>query len=551
VNGIFHGQHWTSFLDIRRRLNVVVEVVDDRLVPVLPALGGGAASVARRRLLTADADAVGRTVRHSLANLTQEVVRGDRVRLTSTPIVVAGRAVGALIVAGEGYTEEAGLDEGADLERLGSWLAAAVAAQLASPATDEPSDLHRLSSLYRLLDQATASGSEAEVVRTFMEALAVWEDIESRAYVGDLMGHFFLAVSLPGSDPAEAPVGLSHDPVPAGTRMVHLSAVDRTSYGFPERSDVTIARLRGGATTEWLIAASATGNSDRLARLSVYLHVLTQALNSVTAIELSRLTWETTQRLILGDSPQRAVETAIDQLSDVLGGTTGFSLFRSDGLEVLTAGDTTGVLGLAAPTKKADLLLLPVYAPFPYTAMIGVRKNDERPFTRRDEKLVEAAASTLSAWLVPTVRRLSALRERRGAYKTFDQMLEHYGRDTASDDDISMVLVALGERATPPQVGRGLIDEIRRRLRPTDLAGRLVSGDIGVLLLHTASDGAEIVARRLQQLISADAQFKLLANATIGVATRARGSASTDSLLKQAQGRATAATDNRREAGTE
>jgi hypothetical protein len=524
---------WRWLLDVHRRLDVVVELFDEKLTLLLPALDTAAAFRARRLLRPFTSEALRNIVQRSMRNLTQETIAAAGLHFSCTPIVVAGRATGALLVG-----QEEGVSHLDRLERVGSWLASAIERHMASFPVDDPSELRQLSSLYRLFDQAIATGSEIAVVRVFVEALAIWEDVECRAYVADLAGRFSLAVSLPGSDPGQAPLNVVLDARPAAGATSRPSASERKRLGFPEATQILLASVEGRVTARWLIVASVPTDARQAARLSLYLDVLVQAVTSATAVELARLTWAVTQHLLLHDSPQAAVHATLAELSATIKDSSCFSLFRSDGLDVLTVGEASSILVLPAPTRTPHLLILRVAIPPPYAAVIGVRKAGAGAFNHRHEKLAEATASILSAWLKPLMQRLTS-GDRRLPQRTFDQVIEEYDHDATTLDDLSMIVVSIGDAFAPPSLARGWINKLRGQLRPTDLVGRLLSGDVGILLLHTADDGAQVVVRRLHKLMADTSQRDLPPHARLGVATRLRGAPQVESIVEQATAQAT------------
>jgi len=75
---------------------------------------------------------------------------------------------------------------------------------------------------------------------------------------------------------------------------------------------------------------------------------------------------------------------------------------------------------------------------------------------------------------------------------------------------------------------------LRAQLRPTDLAGRLTSGEVGILLLETPQGGAQVVARRLARVIDPGAHG---AEPTIrvGVASQSLAEASAAALIDRAR----------------
>ena len=69
-----------------------------------------------------------------------------------------------------------------DLARAGLLLANCLEDELSHPVVEHADSLHKIAAFYQLLHTAIASGSDREVVRTFAEALSVWDEIEVFAY---------------------------------------------------------------------------------------------------------------------------------------------------------------------------------------------------------------------------------------------------------------------------------------------------------------------------------------------------------------------------------
>src|SRR5205823_7494616 len=112
---------------------------------------------------------------------------------------------------------------------------------------------------------------------------------------------------------------------------------------------------------------------------------------------------------------------------------------------------------------------------------------------RGDEHLLQRTAALVSTWLRPVVGTLAAAAERRARRQTFDEIVAQYDNETTLPHDLSMIVISAGDAVAPVPLLRGWVKELRQQLRPTDLVGSLLSGDVGVLLLYTADDGAQVV----------------------------------------------------------
>ena len=124
---VINSQSWDWLFDLPHRLNVAIEIVDDRCLPVLP-VGSGHTAAVLRRLITAEAS----PLQSVISNTTQsspQAVAVDGTLCVCFALTPAGVLVLARELNEEGELAETHLP---DLERVGSWLAGAVEANLAS-----------------------------------------------------------------------------------------------------------------------------------------------------------------------------------------------------------------------------------------------------------------------------------------------------------------------------------------------------------------------------------------------------------------------------------
>src|SRR5438309_8932705 len=167
---IIHSRAWSRLQEIVQRLNILVELVDEGLTPILPPFDGRPASAVRRLRVRLDDQALRDAIERSMQTLTSRWVTLAGVHVLCVPIPRArDGAAGVLLLANERPDESEFGGQG-PLERVGSWLASALEVQLAGSASAESTDLSRLASLCRLLNQTVATGSERELIRTFIEA---------------------------------------------------------------------------------------------------------------------------------------------------------------------------------------------------------------------------------------------------------------------------------------------------------------------------------------------------------------------------------------------
>jgi hypothetical protein len=156
-------------------------------------------------------------------------------------------------------------------------------------------------------------------------------------------------------------------------------------------------------------------------------------------------------------------------------------------------------------------------------------------FTRRDVRLFEAAVANFGTWLTSAIRRLGVELERRGVTRSFDQILDGYVRAAhASNDAASLLLISARPASLSLQMAQSWLQMLRPQLRPTDLAGRLTSGEVGILLLQTPQPGAHVVARRLVRVLETGPRGSE-PTVRIGVASQADDPLSARVLIEQAR----------------
>ena len=527
---IAHHGVWPHFLEVHRRLKVSIELVDEQLTPQFRSTGERSLSEGCRALERIDGpirDAVGR----SFQSMQPEVVIQDNTPVVCAPFTRrAAVPAGAVLVA---FTAPQTADRNAvpKLARIALWLASAVSRQLSASARIDTSELDQFSSLYRLLKQAAMGGSEREVIRTFLDALAVWQDAEAFGYMRNLRGDYVLDVSLPGSDRSRVPTSFDDERIGSSPPTHQPSAADLDAMGF--HTDAILSRITAPSSSEWLIVICDSIDPSSQVRVGVYSEAVGQILGEMTAVQSTRLTWAQVQCLLHdGESPDVAIRGAMEELSMVIDGQACLMVSRLDGARVLTIGDAAALASLPVPTRDIRMLTMPIELPAPYRAVLGIVREGSAPLTRRDEALVESTAATLGTWLRAAAARLPIELERRTGRRTFEQLIEqHADMVMSGGQSVSIIIISLGADANHrDQAAQACVSHVRGLLRPSDMAGRLSSGHIGVVLPDTREDEASIVAERVARLMSSHVDFGFFPDAALATASRAPGSISSASL---------------------
>ena len=515
---------WKWLFDAHRLLGVTVEVVDDRLNVLSLPVGGG--------LLGRDPDptdgSLQDAVAEALTTATPTTTTTGTYQVSCTPIVVGG-AVGGAVLAG---AETARLSD-RDLARAGLLLANCFEDELSHPVAEHADGLHKIAAFYQLLHTAIASGSDREVVRTFAEALSVWDEIEVFAYRADLDGRYALEVSLPGSDVTSGPRDIDASAFPVGAGLSRLSAHDRQHLGFASSGETAIVHLAADGGP-WVIAMTAAHDPTQAERAELYVAALAHAMNAALGVETARLTWAVMQQFVDSQSPDDAAARALKESAAALSAVGGFAVFGPHASPFLLVGEAVDLDPSLADVAEPHLLRSRVGTSPPYDAVLEMRAAG-RVFTRRDVRLFEAAAANFGTWLPAATRRVVTESDRRVVARSFDDILDGYVRTAhASNEAASLVLLSGRDESPTLQAAQSWIRMLRAQLRPTDLAGRLTSGEVGILLLETPHGGAQVVARRVARVIDPGAHGAV-PMIRVGVASQSLAEASAAALIDRAR----------------
>jgi GGDEF domain-containing protein len=514
---------WKWILDAHRLLGVSVEIVDDQLI----SLSAGKPAARSE----SEADSTPSVVAQALATATPSMSNASGIRVSCTPIMSGTAAAGVVVItapAGERLGDR-------ELARTGALLANAIEDQLSRPLHERGDSSHKISALYQLFHAAIALGSEREVLRTFAEALSIWDEIEVLAYRADLGGRYTLEVWLPGSNRDVNPQTFDGELLEDASGLLRLSRHDRHDLGFVGGGETALLHLAtdGGP---WLVAMNSTTDPADRDRSELYVAALAHALNAAVGVQASRLTWAVMQQFVDSQSPREAAARALAETSAVVNATGGFALFAPDDSPALAVGD---FVDIHAPAPIADRATLraAVPAPAPFRAALEMRASPGHAFTRREAKLFDAAVANFTTWLASAARRLSGENDRRVTARSFDQILDRYAREAhASNDPASLILISPDAATASHQETHAWIKRLRPQLRPTDLAGRLTSGEVGILLLQTPHAGAHIVARRLARLLVVPSSLgRPEASVRIGVASQFGDTVSGEALIERAR----------------
>src|SRR5579864_7337531 len=135
--------------------------------------------------------------------------------------------------------------------------------------------------------------------------------------------------------------------------------------------------------------------------------------------------------------------------------------------------------------RSASVLRARFDASHGLTAVLDVQASEGRGFSVREQTLFEAAVDNVRTWLATAAAQMAIHSERRRGQRSFEEIVERYVRDAHGARDAALILISPTGAAGSPQTAYEWIRHVRPQLRPTDLTGRLASGDVAVLALDT------------------------------------------------------------------
>src|SRR5262245_15222282 len=307
------------------------------------------------------------------------------------------REEGGAVRDGRGVARE---DRGVEVERIEPWVTAAVEAHLGQKAPDESEEaFDRISSLHRLLHDGVEGGNEREVVTAFAEALFAWDGIEAIGYVEDVQGQWRRVMAPPGTTlPATVEPGVGQ--ALRGKQSPRLSADDLARLGFSSDRDVVALTISDATPEPWLLLFSEGYRPLNLPRLNLYADLLREALARLSSIVETRAAWAILQTLLgATENIEPAVDAALREFARVVDGVAvSLIVTNATGTTLLAAGDRESIAAVR-PFDRGNRLVSTAHLPDLGTMQLAVRRARGQCFTRREQHLIDRAATIFSAWL--------------------------------------------------------------------------------------------------------------------------------------------------------
>jgi len=528
------GRSWEWLIALRKRLNVDLQLVDDGQGPLLTVAGTPA--VSGDALLSGGAPGVRLAVTTAIRSRTPQAASVDRLQTVVVPVTLDRVVSGALILARRTDDDKPLEKVRSELEYIGFWLTNAIEAHLQSPPAAQ-GDLDRLSALCQLLRDASARGTDRDIVSAFIDTLAVWHDLEGYGYVQTRREEYVREVALPGAEASRTPESISSALLPELDELSALTKSDMDRLGLAGGEDAVLARVGAGAGA-WLIAIVGSIQSEELPRIALYISLLEQAVAGATEAAKAKML-ATLSKGLLDDSGslEEQARQALRHVHSALGLTSGaFTVTSRTGAPLLHVGSSFTAADLAAGSGGGRVVIIRRDPQQYAMALVGAWDAAHR-VTPQESQVAHAAADLLESWVRRVVRQSPRTGDRRAVQRSFDDVLERAARDAVqSGIPVTAVVIEFGDALVRPELAQARVVRLREHLRGGDLVGRLSAGDVGVLLQDAASAQAEAALARVRRLLERDGVS--LAQVVIGTASRHPGDPLTGVLAEEARQKA-------------
>jgi hypothetical protein len=524
------ARSWDWLLELRRRLKVDIQLVDDRHTPLLPfAVAGPAPSLSG---LWEQRDAVVvSAVTNAFQTRSPQAAAWHGLQIICMALTSEHSMSGVLVLARmlpSGQDSEASR---AQLELVGSWLSTAVEAHLLSPPALHASGVNRIAPLAKLLAAAAETESDRELVRLFGEAVAVWHDIEVSGYIEMSDGNFARDVSLPGARKGDRPATIPAMGLPDTAELALLPQGHVDRFGLPVNNEAYVCQLRRGRGRAWLLVFTGAIDSYDLQRLVAYVALLDVALAVASAEAAAHITATLTRRLAdVEDTADMRASLALEELRGVLGGSSAALTIESANGDLVLRAASPAIGG--PETVKGSRLTVVNRSDRQYTTTVSISRNEGLQFTPRDHAVATTAGEVLNAWAA-SYRVSTSKRDRRTGAPAFHEVMERSAREAVERGaPVTGVVLLIRDAVLSPGSTQRWVAGMRGQMRPSDLAGMLAEGEIGLLMHDTTGQHAKNIASRLRAVVDGLPGTDPI---LIGVATRVPGLPVVDGIVREAR----------------
>jgi hypothetical protein len=416
--------------------------------------------------------------------------------------------------------------------------------------------LRRLIATVQALIERAQVGRERELLTTIVQAIAIWYDLDVRAYRQAVDGRFVLDIWLSGTELPLVPRVFTAPPMGPESEVIQISSLTEQEQlgwqGLP--GELVLLPIAAVPQTEpvWILTITDLRDAKVPAPIVMLCRVLGILLEQLTirrAVELrERLMRRLTQQT---ESFGTLVAGLLDELMSTVQATEGRLLVHLEdaGLHTVAARGESWASAPGPETIAGPSVLAPTSLAFAMSAGAGstfvleLRASEDQPFSISHVRLMDAAMAILRLWAAGVTRGATGVQIERVQFRppAFELRIdEEIARAKRFKLELGLLLFQV-----PPEIERaaGTIGGVRevpqavqRQLRRSDLLGWLGGGELAALLVHTGTKGASAAATRLQRSLEAMARSLSLPAVRVSYASFPGDAQSPVELYERARG---------------
>lgn len=410
--------------------------------------------------------------------------------------------------------------------------------------------LRRLMATVQALIERAQVGRERELVTTIVQAIAIWYDLDVRAYRQAVDGRFVLDIWLSGTEVPLSPRVFTAPPLGAETDVIQISSLtEQEQLGWQGLSgELVLLPIAANpqAPAVWILTITDLRDSKVPAPILMLCRILGILLEQLTIRRAVELRERVMRRLTEHrESFTALVAGLLDELMLTVQATEGRLFVKLDvGLQAIAAkgkswesaaGPET-ITGAPTLTPTSMAFSTPVGTDGVFVLELGA--TEEQTFTVSHARLMEAAMAILRIWAAGVTRGAAGRAVSR--QPMFEQRIEEeISRARRFKLELGLLLFQVPPelQGEPGAAGatREVPKAVQRQLRRSDVLGWLAGGELVAVLVHTGAKGVNSAGARLQRSLEAIARSLALPALRVGYASFPGDAETPDELFERAR----------------
>jgi hypothetical protein len=377
------------------------------------------------------------------------------------------------------------------------------------------------------------SAGEQELMRSLIQAGAVWYDVDARAYRRDLSGQFALEAWLPGADVTHDPVALDVDAILDRSQPTRISSInDLEQLGWQSvQGEVVLVPVIAAGRVDRFLAVAGPLEHEALAMLVEVCRAAGAVVEQLAERRAGRVRARLARSVGGAAGPFQAsvrLLAAEYRLAvDAMAVRVGVMRPGQPRVTVCSEGEADWAESPLPPLEPGESELHAERMALGFAfgggagGVVEFLASPDQPFGVEQAQAALAGLEVLSVWLSGTsvgFARPQADRAPVPPSPPFEQAMDDA---LARARRLSLgggVLVASvrGGGGPDPRVMSIVIRTVRAELRSADLLGQLAGGDIAAVLVRTDPDGVARAADRVRARLDALARERQVPPVAVG-----------------------------------